>query len=716
MKNQKEDFEYLVSKMITEEDILQSIPNLYNLSWWPKDDFDVIKGFTMKSSEEEFSEAVKKVGDYLGKQTKGNVFKIGSFKFKIRQTDLRKKEINIIVGDKLYDDGDVEMKWWITRRGGKLKTTLQVQSRQGAESCHIKTMLQAIKFLMDGTLENGFTKSMLDSFILKSGPQPKDECPECGYCYKTPVGEKLHKCDLIKMGCPECPTCDEILTSQENLKIHIKKVHPNQDSSAGFEPMQLSQDSQDNADQVLSLLLDKVIDSRAMITHTVSGKDTAPAPPKSDISVTKWRAKYLPGSVIKSVSGRGACLLEALSYILWQTTGHYKTIGKAINKYILENYEKLEASNEIFYPLTRICKKISDTELIFRNREEFQSFLKSEDSIYAWREGTDLEILSTLFEIQINVLVSKNGKLDGGRPIVIGETYTKTAVVLHNVEEGHYSAVVAPYNPNKNFTLLNNIKRYVDSLCEKKGDSVKVDPTKDLKKDELKEMMNRMDSLSRTLGVLQSRVDFFEKEKARNDAENVKLRGEIEALKANRCGHQSLRLVPANPDITVIKQPEVLPQPGQANSVKDMDTDVDHGRKNELDELNRLKALKGQGFVRVSPQARAFEKPQTPMFCLTCNVRFENKDALREHRVVCPKKAPSINENSPGPEANAVVGERIQTLNSQQKVAVLNRQARSYNCEECAFQATGGGRSKALLKHFREDATIVTNFLAHSMT
>ena len=240
------------------------------------------------------------------------------------------------------------------------------------------------------------------------------------------------------------------------------------------------------------------------------------------------------------------------------------------------------------------------------------------------------------------------------------------------------------------------------TLCEKKGDSVKVDPTKDLKKDELKEMMNRMDSLSRTLGVLQSRVDFFEKEKARNDAENVKLRGEIEALKANRCGHQSLRLVPANPDITVIKQPEVLPQPRQSNSVKDMDTDDDQGRKNELDELNRLKALKGQGFVRVSPQARAFEKPQTPMFCLTCNVRFENKDALREHRVVCPQKAPSINENSPGPEANAVVGERIQTLNSQQKVAVLNRQARSYNCEECAFQATGGGSSKALLKHFRE--------------
>ena len=33
---------------------------------------------------------------------------------------------------------------------------------------------------------------------------------------------------------------------------------------------------------------------------------------------------------------------------------------------------------------------------------------------------------------------------------------------------------------------------------------------------------------------------------------------------------------------------------------------------------------------------------------------------------------------------------------------ILNRQGRSYNCEECAFQASGGGCSKALLKHARD--------------
>ena len=65
--------------------------------WWPKDDFDEIKGFNMKSSEEEFDDALKKVTEYLGKQTKGHVFKIGRSKFKIIKTDLRKKEIHIVV-------------------------------------------------------------------------------------------------------------------------------------------------------------------------------------------------------------------------------------------------------------------------------------------------------------------------------------------------------------------------------------------------------------------------------------------------------------------------------------------------------------------------------------------------------------------------------------------------------------------------------------------
>ena len=37
--------------MLTEEEVLDSIPDLYNLKWWPKDEFNEIKSFKMKSSD-----------------------------------------------------------------------------------------------------------------------------------------------------------------------------------------------------------------------------------------------------------------------------------------------------------------------------------------------------------------------------------------------------------------------------------------------------------------------------------------------------------------------------------------------------------------------------------------------------------------------------------------------------------------------------------------
>ena len=67
--------------------------------------------------------------------------------------------------------------------------------------------------------------------------------------------------------------------------------------------------------------------------------------------------------------------------------------------------------------------------------------------------------------------------------------------------------------------------------------------------------------------------------------------------------------------------------------------------------------------------------------------------------MVCSKKA---NVNQPVPVKNPVEGDKIPVVSSQPKMPVLNRQRRSYNCEECAFQASGGGSSKALLKHSKD--------------
>ncbi len=102
----------------------------------------------------------------------------------------------------------------------------------------------------------------------------------------------------------------------------------------------------------------------------------------------------------------------------------------------------------------------------------------------------------------------------------------------------------------------------------------KDEPKMDKKNVEDKEVIDRLNSLARTLGVLKSRVDFLEKERARNDFKSAKLKGEIVALKANTCNHQ-----PDKP----VKQKISFPQPGQANSVSDMD--VSQGRNEEIEDL-----------------------------------------------------------------------------------------------------------------------------------
>ena len=303
--------------MLTLREILDDIPDLYVLKWWPKDDFEDIKGFTMKSSEEEFADALKEVTHIIGK--KGYKFKVETIQFKVKQADLRKKEITIVTDDKLFGEGELEMKWWITRKGA----TVEVKRKKGSEASHLKQILRVVKFLLDGTLDKAFTKSMIDSFTLNSGPKSKDECSKCGYSYKTRVGETLHKCDVVKYGI-KCSTCGEMFTSQENLEIHIEKVHKKEEA----EPMHVSSDASENADQLLSSLLDHVVESRPFVKLTEHAKETLPGKKNDDINVRQYLCRKLPGASIKQVSADGACVLRALSLIVFGTESHYRTIGR----------------------------------------------------------------------------------------------------------------------------------------------------------------------------------------------------------------------------------------------------------------------------------------------------------------------------------------------------------------------------------------------------
>ena len=95
--------------------------------------------------------------------------------------------------------------------------------------------------------------------------------------------------------------------------------------------------------------------------------------------------------------------------------------------------------------------------------------------------------------------------MENGVPMKIGEKFgeNKIAVMVLNMEDEHYNPVLAPNNTHKNFTLMNKMKRYVEGKEDTKKDNG----------DEDGKLRERLELMERNMGILQSRLNFFEKEK-----------------------------------------------------------------------------------------------------------------------------------------------------------------------------------------------------------
>ena len=91
-------------------------------------------------------------------------------------------------------------------------------------------------------------------------------------------------------------------------------------------------------------------------------------------------------------------------------------------------------------------------------------------------------------------------------------------------------------------------------------------------------------------------------------------------------------------------------------------------------------------------------KPQPPVFCISCNLKFDSKAGLKEHNNVCPKKQSSAPTNAP-----EQLGSNIPVIPSSvsPRVSVAHNsiRGRNYNCHQCDFETSGSGRSKMLLRH-----------------
>ena len=185
----------------------------------------------------------------------------------------------------------------------------------------------------------------------------------------------------------------------------------------------------------------------------------------SKSNVYDYVKKELPHGEIKSVLGDGACLPRAISLTCFGTEDHWKIIARALNKKMIELFESMK--DFIIFPLRRKVGGKNE-EIEFQNKEEFLKFLSTEESLVMWREGPDLALVAHLLGFRVDVLISKENKLDGGCPMVYGEQFEDSGriVVMLSTEEGHYYAVINTNNHNKNVKLLEYLNTYVNARVE----------------------------------------------------------------------------------------------------------------------------------------------------------------------------------------------------------------------------------------------------------
>ena len=135
---------------------------------------------------------------------------------------------------------------------------------------------------------------------------------------------------------------------------------------------------------------------------------------------------------------------------------------------------------------------------------------------------------------------------------------------------------------------------------------------------------------------------------------------------------------------------------------------VDRIKSKSTESLMDCSSQNGECSPQANTTEKIVERHQPPMFCISCSLRFENKEALKEHKNVCPKKNNSvkITQTNSAQHQNQKEEYNIPVLastNVSSNVFVTqSSNVRSYNCQECGFQATGSGRSKILLKHSKE--------------
>ena len=334
--------------MIFDKDLLEDTNEFYELDWWggkTKSDLESFTGFKFSSKEEEFKNALKELLKIL---VKGKEMSVRNVRFKVKNTAPNAQFLVIMLTDDIYGEGKVKLSW--TFDGRKSGNILQGTKVKGCDPVLAKRTIFAVKFLIDGLLDNVFGPEKIESFTVGFDEQ-KDKCNSCGQVFRTVTGLTEHKCSFL-----------------------IK--------DDAFEPMEFTNQISNDANKVVQALVGHVQD-----TGLLKGQPTLPAPPRLVLSCADYVRRELPGGEIRSVMADGACLPRAISFICFGTEQHWKILAKAINKKTIELFESLK--EYLSFPLVRkVSGKEGETE--FKNKDEYFKFLMSDDSLFMRREGPDL--------------------------------------------------------------------------------------------------------------------------------------------------------------------------------------------------------------------------------------------------------------------------------------------------------------------------------------
>ena len=120
-----------VNSQIDVSDILEEVPDLFEFSWWNKDeDINELKGFKFKSSDQDFVEALGDLREQVDKR--GKSFKVKKAQFKVTGINKTTAITTVHITDRGYGKGTVELKWYIKTS----QATLVVNSKKGTMFSH----------------------------------------------------------------------------------------------------------------------------------------------------------------------------------------------------------------------------------------------------------------------------------------------------------------------------------------------------------------------------------------------------------------------------------------------------------------------------------------------------------------------------------------------------------------------------------------------------